>query len=146
MAAKSDPPDEAGPSRAARKVIYPALVLALAVLAFYLATRTPESDPLPGVALGSEALLVAERTASFFAILFLGALVLVRALQGELPEELSGRGVKYARSDSVDELRDRVDAQFEAYDKSLEELEAGQGQLDERVSALESREERPDSG
>jgi hypothetical protein len=112
----------------------------MAATSVYLATRAAVPDRLPGVALGSEELLVAERAAAIFAILFLGTLVLVRAIQGELPEELSGRGVKYAASDAVDELRDRVDAQFEAYDKSLEELEAAQQDLDDRLCAIEAGE------
>jgi len=106
-----------------RRAGYTALVLAMAATSIYLATRAGVPERLPGAALGSEELLVAERAAANFAILFVGALVLVRAVQGELPEELSGRGVKYAASDAVDELRDRVDAPFEAYDKSFEELE-----------------------
>lgn len=129
-----------------RRAIYTALVLTLAATAVYLATRAAVPDPLPGVALGSTELLLIERSASIFAILFLGALVLVRAVQGELPQELSGRGVKYAKSDAVDELRDRVDAQFEAYDNSLSELEAAQRELDERLMAIEGRDPEPRSG
>jgi hypothetical protein len=98
-----------------------------------LATRAPVPERLPGIALGSDELLIAERAASLFAVLFLAVLVLVRAMQGRLPEELSGRGVKYASSDAVDELRDRIDSQFEAYDRSLEELEDAQRKLDARM-------------
>lgn len=129
-----------------RKLGYSALVLALMTAAVYLATHAAVPQRLPGVALGSEELLIAERAASMFAILFVVALVLVRAVQGELPQELSGRGVKYARSDAVDELRDRLDAQFEAYDNSLEELEEAQAQLHGRMAALEEREPDVDSG
>jgi hypothetical protein len=120
-----------------RKATYTALVLALALVAFWLATRAGVPVPLPGAALGSEELLIAERAAAMSAILFLGAPIVIRAMQGELPQELSGRGVKYARSDAVDELRARVDAQFEAYDASLAELEDAQGALDERLPRLE---------
>src|SRR5918998_4281196 len=115
----------------------------MAAAAVYLATRAAVPDSLPGVALGSTELLIAERAASIFAILFLATLVLVRAIQGELPDELSSRGVKYAKSDAVDELRDRLDGQFEAYDKSLEELEAGQARLDERLATVERGEPGP---
>jgi len=99
-----------------RKLGYSALVLTLLAVSVYLVTCAAVPQRLPGVALGSRELLIAERAASMFAILFVVALVLVRAVQGELPQELSGRGVKYARSDAVDELRDRLDTQFEAYD------------------------------
>jgi hypothetical protein len=125
------------PRSLARKLSYTGLVLALGAGSYVLATRADAPVPLPGIALGSLEVLIAERSAAIFAALFLAALVLVRAAQGELPQELSGRGVKYARSDAVDELRDRVDAQFEAYDKSLSELEGAQGELDTRIAALE---------
>lgn len=130
----------------ARRVGYTALVLFIAAASLYLATRAAIPDRLPGVALGSEEVLVAERAASVFAILFLGVLILVRAIQGELPEELSGRGVKYAARDAVDELRDRAAAQFEAYDNSLQELEAAQQDLDARLTAVEDGETGPDTG
>lgn len=119
---------------------YTLLVLAIAVVAVVLATRAPVPARLPGVALGSGEVLIAERAVSLFAILFLAVLVVVRAAQGRLPEELSGRGVKYAASDAVDELRDRIDRQFEAYDGSLEQLELGQQELDERMASLEAGE------
>ena len=129
-----------------RRARYTALVVILAAAALCLATRASVPNTLPGAALGSPELLIAERAGAIFAILFLAALILVRAFQGELPQELSGRGVKYAKSDAVDELRDRADAQFEAYDKSVEELEAGQGELDARLAAIEGREPRSGSG
>jgi hypothetical protein len=134
------------PTALYRKLGYSALVLALLAVAVYLATYAAVPQRLPGVALGSRELLIAERAAAMFAILFVVALVLVRAVQGELPQELSGRGVKYARSDAVDELRDRLDTQFEAYDNSLEELEEAQAQLHGRMAALEEREPDVDSG
>jgi hypothetical protein len=122
-----------------RRAGYTFLVVAIGVASYWLATRAGMPARLPGVALGSEELLVAERVAATFAILFLAALVLVRAFQGELPQELSGRGVKYANSDAVDELRDRLDVQLEAHDQSLADLE-------QAVIALETGEPRRDRG
>lgn len=51
---------------------------------------------LPGVALGSEAILVVERIAALFAAWLLAVVVMGRALGGQLPSEISGRGVRYA--------------------------------------------------
>lgn len=55
----------------------------------------PTGD-LPGIALGSKAILVVERIAMLFAAWLLGLVVIARALEGELPIEISGRGVRYA--------------------------------------------------
>lgn len=56
---------------------------------------------LPGVALGSEVLLLAERTVALFATWMLIAVVVIRALKDQLPVEISGRGVRYAEAESV---------------------------------------------
>jgi hypothetical protein len=85
---------------------------------------------LPGVALGSETLLIVERAAAFFAALLFLVVVLVRAWEGALPEEVSGRGVKYASREAAEEARD-------AAADALEELRVAQGELAERLDALE---------
>lgn len=51
---------------------------------------------LPGVALGSEALLGVERTAAFFIAWMLALMILAESSRGWLPREISGRGVRYA--------------------------------------------------
>lgn len=56
---------------------------------------------LPGVALGSEVLLLAERTAALFGTWMLIAVVVIRALKDQLPVEISGRGVRYADAENV---------------------------------------------
>lgn len=56
---------------------------------------------LPGVALGSEVLLVAERTVALFATWMLISMVVIRALKDQLPVEISGRGVRYADAETV---------------------------------------------
>ena len=58
----------------------------------------PAADALPGVALGSQTLLVAERGVAFFAIWLL---VMAQAFKGRLPIEVSGRGVRYADAESA---------------------------------------------
>ncbi len=102
-------------------------MLALA-LAASLVGGTPGS--LPGVALGSLLLLHAERTAAFFAALLLALVVLVRAFQGRLPSELSGRGVKYAEREGTEEIRDTTAT-------ALEGLEVAHRELEARVEVLE---------
>jgi hypothetical protein len=62
-------------------------------------------EALPAVALQSQTVLVVERVAVLFAAWLLALVVVARALAGELPMEISGRGVKYAdRAMSQDEL------------------------------------------
>jgi len=104
-----------------------ALLLVLAVGAS-LVSGIPES--LPGVALGSSVTLHAERAAVFFVGLLLALVVLVRAFQGRLPSELSGRGVKYADRQGTEQIRDTTAT-------ALEQLEAAHRHLMARVEALE---------
>lgn len=58
-------------------------------------------DALPGVALGSHALLVVERAVAFFAAWLLVLVVVAQAFKGRLPTEISGRGVRYADADAA---------------------------------------------
>ena len=59
------------------------------------------AGPMPGVALGSLALLMAERTVALFAIWLLIVVVVIRAFRDQLPVEISGRGVRYADVEDV---------------------------------------------
>jgi hypothetical protein len=56
---------------------------------------------VPGVALGSVVLLVAERTAVLFGIWMAMVVMVVRTFRNQLPIEISGRGIRYAESDEV---------------------------------------------
>lgn len=84
---------------------------------------------LPGVALGSVALLLAERAVALFATWMLAVVVVVRAFRDQLPVEISGRGVRYAEAESVqaktvcteDVLRD-IDADVRWLRKVVREL------------------------
>lgn len=51
--------------------------------------------PLPGIALGSEALFYVERAVAAFGILVIATSFLARGLRGELPSEVSTTGVSY---------------------------------------------------
>lgn len=109
-----------------RKQLYTMLVVSLIVAALVLALVDGVPSSLPPAALGSRVLLVVERAAGIFAVLFLLALVVVRAAQGQLPQELSGRGVKYASSDSVQELRDELVQQLDVLDERFTAVERSQ--------------------
>ena len=82
----------------------------------------PSPHHLPALALGNRELLWLERTL----VLFYGFLLLVvpvlRALEGELPIELSARGARYAEASdaALELLRDRIDEVEEFVDESVE--------------------------
>jgi hypothetical protein len=58
---------------------------------------------LPGVALGSTTVLQIERVGVLFAFWLFVLVVIARAWRGQLPSEVSGRGVKYAESEGTRE-------------------------------------------
>ena len=79
-------------------------VFVLAGLAACAATALFVAEPsarLPGVALGSDLILGVERALVLFAAWMLVVTVAARALRGELPTEISGRGVRYAEADDT---------------------------------------------
>lgn len=69
------------------------LLLAVASVALSLLAGAPARPP--AIAMDSAALLHVERAATTFAVLLLALVVIHRAFEGRLPDELSGRGVKY---------------------------------------------------
>lgn len=93
---------------------------------------------LPGVALGSEVLLVAERTVALFATWMLIAVVVIRALKDELPVEMSGRGVRYAEAGNVQ-------AKAACTDEVLQGIEADMRWLRKMVVS-NAEDERLDAG
>lgn len=95
------------PDRQRQIADWPTTVVALLVvggLLLSLATGALVIDApagaLPGVALGSETILVVERAAALFAAWVVTLVVVIRALAGELPVEISGRGFKYADAEA----------------------------------------------
>lgn len=89
-------------------------------------------DTLPGVALGSHALLIAERSVAFFSIWLLGLVVIAQAIRGRLPIEISGRGIRYADGPATLTLADRADA-------GIEELLLEVGKQRDELTALQLR-------
>jgi hypothetical protein len=92
-------------TRAERKRWLGPAVVTLVVASLVAAVARAAPHTLPTIALGSDIVLYVERAAAVFAVLFLALLVIYRAFLGELPSELSGRGVKYADVDAVEQLR-----------------------------------------
>lgn len=94
------------------------------------------TEDLPGIALEAKAILVVERIAVLFGAWLLVQVVLARALLGDLPVEISGRGIRYADArtaqdglvDSESAL-DRVDYQFRALRERVVMLEASRDDL-----------------
>lgn len=77
---------------------------------------------LPGVALGSAAILVVERIVGLFAAWLFVVVVMARALVGQLPSEISGRGVKYAEGDMTQDAVAEVRSTLERLDGEVEDL------------------------
>jgi hypothetical protein len=93
--------------------------------------EAPAPDALPGVALGSQTLLVAERGVAFFAIWLLVLVVVAQAFKGRLPIEISGRGVRYA---DADQTQDSITATRQA----LRRLDEATETLKRDVASLRS--------
>ena len=100
------------------RVAIPVAAIAAAVAGIAL----PMPSSLPQVALGSEELLWLERTLVFFYGFLLLFVPLVRALQGELPIEMSARGARYAEASEtvLEELTERVSEVERLLDETLE--------------------------
>jgi len=92
---------------------------------------------LPGVALQSGAVLVVERISVLFAAWLLGLVVVFRAVSGELPTEVSGRGVRYAEADTSQ-------TELAVSQRAFRDLDQAVKFLAKRVLAVEQREEAED--
>ena len=91
-----------------------------AAIAFGIALPAPHD--LPALALGNRELLWLERTLLLFYGFLLLFVPVVRALQGELPIELSTRGARYAEAsdDAVKAIRDRLDQTEQLLGRTIE--------------------------
>lgn len=74
---------------------YAVVVLVLLGVCTVVSLAAGKGARLPAVALGSELLLDLERAIALFAGALLLLVVLTEAWRGNLPTEISGRGVKY---------------------------------------------------
>ena len=93
--------------------------------------EAPHDGALPGVALGSQTLLVVERAIAFFVAWLLVLVISVQAINGRLPIEISGRGLRYAEAERTqDSLVSTRDA--------IQRLDDETGQLRRRVATIEA--------
>jgi hypothetical protein len=74
---------------------------------------------LPGLALGSSVLLVAERAFALLAIWMTVVVIVLQAFRHQLPVEISGRGVRYAEAQSVRAIGHRTDDALQEMDADI---------------------------
>lgn len=103
--------------------------LALALLA-NLWIETPPAG-VPGVAFGSETMLVVERTVALFVAWMLALVILAESWSGRLPLEISGRGVRYAEASAT----------HTSVDVASKTLAAVQAQLDDQARLIDDLQE-----
>lgn len=111
-------------------------VLCLATAAVVLGFEGSTPHKLPGAALGSAFVLHSERAAGLFAIFLLLGTVIVRGFQGELPIELSGRGVKWTPKESTELIKTET---ANAIDELGESITALRGATTAAISDLTAR-------
>jgi hypothetical protein len=80
------------------------------------------SGSLPGVALGSAPLLFVERSVAFFAAWMLCLVIVVQALRGHLPTEISGRGVRYANAEGMEATKDEAQQAMQRLSGTVDRL------------------------
>ncbi len=99
-----------------------ACIPAAAAAAIASGVMLPLPHELPALALGNRELLWAERTLVLFYGFLLVFVPILRALQGELPIELSARGARYAdvSETAFEELEQRVAKTEDLLDQTLE--------------------------
>lgn len=108
------------------------LVVSIAVGTFLI--DAPE-DGLPGVALESRAILAVEQITILFAAWLLALVVIARSLAGELPIEISGRGVRYANAATAQAGLVDSERAFERIDEDI-------ATLHDTIAALAAKQDR----
>jgi hypothetical protein len=110
--------------------------LAISIAAGVFLIDRPAVGDLPGIALGSEAILVVERIVMLFGTWLLTVVVLVRALAGDLPVEISGRGVRSAEVATAQQGLLGSEHAFERVDRELEALHEAMSVIDGKYDEL----------
>jgi len=124
-----------------RRVAVAALVfggLIASIVAAVFLIELPTGD-LPGIALESGAILVIERIAVLFAVWLLALVVAARALAGELPIEISGRGLRYADADTAEKGLLDSEGAFKGLYGEIEELREAVAAIEKRRNAADHR-------
>jgi hypothetical protein len=99
----------------------------------------PPAGSLPGIALGSEPLLLVERTLAFFAAWLAVVVIIAQALKGHLPVEISGRGVRYVETSTAGETQARIEAVMRRHEVEIEALRRGLVKVDKQLAAASER-------
>lgn len=110
----------------------PALVIGTFLVAVLVSIVVGSEHPYPGIALGSGLLLELERAVAIWAIALLGLVVGDQALGGRLPDEISGRGVRYAPHRQLEEASDADGDVPERLDELEQAVATVRRQLGER--------------
>lgn len=111
-----------------------ALVIAgLLVGALLSGLAGPPEGSLPGVALGSVALLLVERAVAFFAAWMIVLVVVAQAARGRLPIEISGRGVRYAEAQPVEDKQATVERASRRHDAEIRQLREAVMRIEKRL-------------
>lgn len=105
---------------------------ALVAIVFSLIEGAPKS--LPGAALGSELLLYTERAVAIFVAILVVIVVVARAWEGKLPDELSARGFKYS---DLGAAKDETEKAIDALTDEAEQARAERTDLGKRLAELE---------
>jgi hypothetical protein len=115
------------------------VILGLVGAVIASAITGPSTGPLPGVALGSELLLLVERTIAFFAAWLAIVVVVAQALQGHLPIEVSGRGVRYVEASTAGKSQASIEAVISRHEVEIEALRRGLVKVDKTVAGDRER-------
>lgn len=100
-----------------------AVLAGLAVcVAAVLCLEAEPSGRRPGVALDSGLILAVEQALVLFAAWMFVVVVVTRALHGELPTEISGRGVRYADAVAIERAVGGASGAVTAIEDRLDEL------------------------
>src|SRR5919109_1797041 len=94
-------------------------------------------DPLPGIALGSEALFYIERGVAVFGALVIAIGLLGRGLLGELPSQVSTTGLTY--SGRLERAVGDSDSAIAALHSRIDRLDRGFASRDELLMLLATR-------
>lgn len=133
MATSGTPTTAAGKGQASERRKWTVGLLVLVPLAVLIVSSAliGATHPYPGIAMGSGAVLVFERALAVWVGWLLILVIGDQAVRGRLPDEMGGRGVKYADASQVDQLR-------EEFTRALKELEDYTGDVDLRVKDVEA--------
>ena len=121
-----------------REVVVPLLVVGSLMVSVVAAVVIGAERPYPGVVLGSGLLLVLERAVAVWAIVLLALVIVEQAFRGRLPDEISGRGVRYVAQEQLGEAVERTVEAGGDVAHRLGVVEVALGALEQRVERLDA--------